>query len=74
MSEKEEKQIVKDCQLNNTELSIEEAVLLYVESLDSIESEILKLAEKQLETSFSIEKSIGFLSYLKNKNIKIISE
>ena len=44
-------------------LSMSDAVTQYIDCLDAIELEILKLAEVQLESSFDIEKSIGFLNY-----------
>lgn len=39
----------------------------YINSLSDIERTGLKIAEEQLESSFSIEKSIGFLEFIKNK-------
>ncbi len=40
----------------------------YVKQLSDIEKTVLKIAQEHLETSFSLEKSIGFKSwYIKNK-------
>jgi hypothetical protein len=40
----------------------------YINSLNSIERIALKIAEENLESSFCLEKSIGFLNYLKKIN------
>jgi hypothetical protein len=41
----------------------------YLEQLSDIEKTVLKIAQEHLETSFSLEKSIGFKEwYSKNKN------
>ena len=37
---------------------------LYIEQLNDIEKIVLKIAEEHLETSFSLENSIGFKSWL----------
>jgi len=42
----------------------------YINSLNSIEIIALKIAEENLESSFCLEKSIGFLNYLKKINEK----
>lgn len=41
----------------------------YLEQLSESEKKVLKIAENILETSFNIEKSIGFLEW-KSKNSK----
>tara|TARA_B100000482_G_C12521093_1_gene264502 strand:- start:606 stop:794 length:189 start_codon:yes stop_codon:yes gene_type:complete len=46
--------------MDNNEL-IEE----YKKSLNELEQQALLIAEKNLESSFNIEKSIGFLEFLK---------
>ena len=38
----------------------------YIESLNSIETKALTIAIRELESSFSIEKSIGFIEFQKN--------
>ena len=42
----------------------------YLEQLSETEKIALKIAHQQLESSFCIEKSIGFLSYLEKVNNK----
>ena len=48
--------------MNNKEL-----VDLYLQSLSTKEKKTYEIAEKQLGTSFSLEKSIGFIEFIKNK-------
>jgi len=38
----------------------------YISQLNDIEKKVLTIAQEHLETSFSIEKSIGFKQWLKN--------
>ena len=52
MSEKEGVDVVS--------LSMDDVVLRYISTLNAIELEILELARVQLESSFDIEKSIGY--------------
>ena len=40
----------------------------YIESLSQQEKKALEIAKKQLESSFCLEKSIGYLNYLQKKN------
>ena len=49
---------------DNTNPSIEQ----YIQSLTPVELLILKLAQSHLESSFDIEKSIGYIEFLKNNN------
>ena len=42
----------------------------YLEQLSETEKIALKIAHQQLESSFCIEKSIGFLNYLEKVNSK----
>jgi hypothetical protein len=39
----------------------------YIDYLSNDEKIVMKIAEKQLQSSFSIEKSIGFLEWKNNK-------
>ena len=48
-------------------LKIEDPVIRYIANLSEIEKQVLEIARKNLESSFCIEKSIGFLEFLKNK-------
>ena len=52
-------------------VTIEEALEQYVSSLSEIEKLTLEVAKRQLESSFEINKSIGFINYLKDNNISI---
>ena len=54
-----------------TDLTIQEAIQLYIDNLDDIEKLTLEVAKRQLESSFEINKSIGFINYLKDNNITI---
>jgi hypothetical protein len=51
-----------------TESSAEIKTLIetYISQLNDIEKKVLTIAKEHLETSFSIEKSIGFKQWLKN--------
>ena len=42
----------------------------YIAQLNSIEKIVLQIAKEHLETSFSIEKSIGFKEWLKKNQIE----
>ena len=52
----------------NTESSAEIKISIdkYISQLNDIEKKVLTIAQEHLETSFSIEKSIGFKQWLKN--------
>jgi hypothetical protein len=47
---------------------LEEKIKQYIDSLDEIEKKALNIAKKELESSFEIEKSIGFLEFIKKIN------
>ena len=49
---------------NNIKILIQE----YINQLDELENVALDVAKEQLESSFSIEKSIGFLKWKENKD------
>lgn len=38
----------------------------YIESLNAIDHKALEIAIEELESSFNIEKSIGFIEYMKS--------
>ena len=38
----------------------------YIDSLNTIEYKALEISIRELESSFSIEKSIGYINYIKN--------
>uniref|UniRef100_A0A6C0HPS4 Uncharacterized protein n=1 Tax=viral metagenome TaxID=1070528 RepID=A0A6C0HPS4_9ZZZZ len=51
--------------------SVKDAMLLqYTEQLTEIELIVLEIAKDQLESSFCLEKSIGFIEWLKHNNLK----
>ncbi len=51
--------------------SVKDAMLLqYTEQLTEIELIVLEIAKDQLESSFCLEKSIGFIEWLKQNNLK----
>jgi len=52
--------------MENIQILIEE----YIESLNEIEKIVLEIAKEHLETSFCIEKSIGFIKWYEEKNKK----
>jgi hypothetical protein len=60
MSSKPEK-IIPDHQ------DIQSLLIEYVNQLSIIEKKVLQIAKEHLETSFSLETSIGFIKWLKNK-------
>lgn len=53
-------------------LDIQTALDNYVKTLNTIELLSLDVAKQQLESSFELHKSIGFLKYLKENNIYIV--
>ena len=58
---------------DNDNLKLQDVIDKYIESLNEMEQLILEVAKQQLESSFEIHKSIGFIDYLKTKNIIISS-
>tara|TARA_Y100000389_G_C17398756_1_gene484095 strand:+ start:118 stop:309 length:192 start_codon:yes stop_codon:yes gene_type:complete len=46
-----------------SKLSNDELIKLYIESLTKLEQKALIIAQQQLESSFNIEKSIGFIKF-----------
>tara|TARA_B100001996_G_C18616623_1_gene576001 strand:+ start:967 stop:1140 length:174 start_codon:yes stop_codon:yes gene_type:complete len=52
----------------NTDTKTEELIAQYKDSLSEQERIVLKIAIEHLESSFDIEKSIGYLEWLKNNN------
>ena len=51
---------------NDTETEMKNLINIYISQLNDIEKKVLTIAKEHLETSFSIEKSIGFKQWLKN--------
>lgn len=52
---------------NDDNKKINQLIKEYIDQLSNDEKIVLEIAKKQLKTSFSIEKSIGFLNWLKEK-------
>jgi len=57
-----------DNTMENTSENLEKLISEYINQLDELEKIALDVAKEQLESSFSIEKSIGFLKWKENKN------
>lgn len=51
-------------------MQMSELLLKYVEQLSPREKQVLKIAQEHLETSFSLEKSIGFKLWLNKQGNK----
>lgn len=51
--------------------TMQHVVAQYFATMNEVELKIYNLARDQLKTSFDLEKSIGFLDYLKQNNIII---
>lgn len=54
-------------------INIQDAIKLYIDSMTTLEKEGYIIAQTQLESSFDIEKSIGFIDFI-NKNNYIIDK
>jgi rubrerythrin len=54
--------------MENTSENLEKLISEYINHLDEFEKIALEVAKEQLESSFSIEKSIGFLKWKENKD------
>jgi hypothetical protein len=48
-------------------IKLKDLIQEYTDNLSIDEKIVMKIAEKQLQSSFSIEKSIGFLEWKNNK-------
>ena len=54
--------------------TIQEAIQKYEESMDEANKIAYEIAKKQLESSFDIEKSIGFQEFINKNEIELIEE
>ncbi len=54
--------------MENESENLEKLINEYINQLNELEKIALKVAKEQLESSFSIEKSIGFLKWKENKD------
>ena len=79
---KQEKRIILNMDCNNENIdnkdnqqhktkSESNLIQQYYNSLSEIEKVAFKIAEKQLETSFDVVKTIGFNKWIKDNNIKL---
>lgn len=48
---------------------IEKLITKYINSFNTVEKEALNIAKEQLESSFCLEKSIGFLEFKKRESM-----
>tara|TARA_B110001450_G_scaffold212172_1_gene204065 strand:- start:341 stop:550 length:210 start_codon:yes stop_codon:yes gene_type:complete len=53
------------------EKKMDELVKLYLENMDKFERVAYEIAKENLESSYDIEKSIGFLEFVKNSNFSV---
>ena len=51
---------------------LKELIELYINSMNDLEKKAYDIALSNLESSFDIEKSIGFINFIKSNNYKII--
>ena len=51
---------------SKNDVEIKNLIDIYISQLNDIEKKVFTIAQEHLETSFSIEKSIGFKQWLKN--------
>ena len=51
-----------------------ELLELYIENMDPYERVAYEIAKKNLESSYDMEKSIGFLDFIKQNNYVIIND
>jgi hypothetical protein len=58
---------------SNYQSTLEEYIQEYIESLDETEKLVLEIAKDHLESSFCIERSVGFVKWLKD-NSKTLEE
>lgn len=57
--------IKKECQ--DEEQQINQYISEYIETLDETEKLVLEIAKEHLESSFCIERSVGFVKWLKDR-------
>jgi len=58
-------------QTSSCEKSLDELVNIYIDNLNVYERVAYEIAKKNLESSFDIEKSIGFIDFVKENNYTI---
>jgi D-mannonate dehydratase len=55
-------------EIKKNENNSENKIINYIKSLNNIEKKALEIAKFQLESSFDIENSIGFIEWLKKNS------
>ena len=51
-----------------TENNLDELIQQYIDEMTSMEKLVMEIARDHLESSFSIENSVGFVIWLREKN------
>jgi len=65
---------MENTSINKQESTIEKlksknnAIKSYIESLDPLHYQALQISIRELETSFSLEKSVGYIDYMNSLN------
>jgi hypothetical protein len=54
--------------------AMDELIKKYIESMTKTEQIAYSIAQKNLESSFDIEKSIGFKDFMKSNNYQLIQQ
>ena len=67
-SDPHEPQMVS-CTNDNSSVNIVDLISEYINEMSEQEQKVMKIAQNHLESSFSIEKSIGFKNWLARKTI-----
>jgi hypothetical protein len=57
--------------MEQTTLTLDELIMQYIDEMTPMEKIIMELAREHLETSFCIENSVGFITWLREKKIKL---
>ena len=56
---------------DTNEKKMDELVKLYLDNMDKFERVAYEIAKENLESSYDIEKSIGFLEFVKNSKFSV---
>ena len=64
-----EPQMVSCTNDNSSSVNIVDLISEYINEMSEQEQKVMKIAQNHLESSFSIEKSIGFKNWLARKTI-----
>ena len=55
--------------MEQTTLTLDELIMQYIDEMTPMEKIIMELAREHLETSFCIENSVGFITWLREKKL-----